>query len=855
MKQFEAYRPFPVDYSQEASHKELVEGCAAGHSVQSIVVCESKARKVSCNVRPGRARVGVMSRMPTRCLRGVLGIGILCLIACTEPPATIEKVRALHAAGRYQESIEPLRQLVKAAPSDPERLYLYGHSLWSIGRVGLALWALQGAMEDPEYFLPAGKLYVKSMILNEAWDDAEAICDELLEGLGENTEILTLRAYARQGSRKNYEGAIEDADRVLELDPDNTDVLIPRTVSLLALERVEEAGEALRELDELYRDESLDIQGSPKFCTAGAVFAMEKGEEDLARERFEHCLKEFPTSSILLSKSIGFFDARNDLDRSIEIIERALEIEPESQGLRDDLAIRLDAMKRREDAVRLLEAGTESESAIARIKAWVSLAGFHISTGKTDESVRAYEEALRLMSTESPDLDFRYADALIQAGRYDDALALADRMSVAPHRSLIRGRSFLEMGDPVRSLENLSEGNRLWPNNAVARYYTAVAAERAGDIDRAIEEYRYAVRIEPSATDAALRLANYYVALGEDRSAISTLSMGADGNSKAVAMQLLAARIMAKLGILNQAPRPFASWLASPPILATGSVAIARGIQDRDGAQKAIAYLENRAKLDLTKPRDAAVLTYLIEWLPRVGRAGDALALARASREAHPDVAIFQALHAEALANTDTAPPTQVIAAYEKALEMEDAQLIAIRGLARMLASVGNDDLRAIELYRKSIELDPSEATGPKALAVTLTSLGRLDEAAAVLERLSQEQPWDPNHALLLADLPLDLGGESQRVRAKRMADRARRLDERSGDLAPRLETIETRLETAKPKPKGITAFEGGLRDQPAAERNRALRKIFSGIPAFSTQDSAAARSSTSQTRRIRVSV
>jgi tetratricopeptide (TPR) repeat protein len=842
MKQFEAYGPFPVDFSSETSRTEFIEGCTASRSAQSIVVCESKSRKVSLALWLRHARIGVMWRMSTRCLPRVLGIGILCLIACTEPRATIEEVRALHAAGRYQESIEPLRQLVKAAPSDPERLYLYGYSLWSIGRVGLALWALQGAMEDPEYFLPAGKLYVNSMILNEAWDDAEAICDELLEELGENTEILTLRAYARQGSRKNYEGAIEDADRVLELDPDNTDVLIPRTVALLALERVEEAGEALRELDELYRDESLGIQGSPKFCTAGAVFAMEKGEEDLARERFEHCLEEIPTSPILLSKSIGFFDGRDDLDRSLEIIERALEIEPESQGLRDDLAIRLDSMKRREDAVRILEAGTESESTITRIKAWASLAGFRTSIGEMDEAVRAYEEARRILSTESPDLDFRYADALILAGRYDDALALADRMSVAPHRSLIKGRCFLQMGDPVRSLENLSEGNRLWPNNAVARYYTAVAAERVGDIDRAIEEYRYAVRIEPGTTDAALRLANYYIALGQDRSAISTLSMAADGNSEAFAMQLLAVRTMAKLGILNQAPRPLAAWLSSPPILAMGSVAIAQGIQDRDGVEKALAYLENRQKLDLTNPRNAAALTHLIQWLPRVDRAGDALALVEKSRETRPDLAIFQALYAEALANTD-ADPSQVIAAYERALEMEDAQLIAIRGLARMLASVGNDDLRAIELYRKSIELDPSEETGPKALAVTLMTLGRLDEAAGVLERLTQEHPWDAENALSMAEVLLDLGGESNRARARRMADRARRLDTGSGGaLAPRLESIETRLETAGPKAntREITALEGGLRDQPAPERNRALRKISSGMPAFSIQDSAA---------------
>ena len=55
-------------------------------------------------------------------------------------------------------------------------------------------------------------------------------------------------------------------------------------------------------------------------------------------------------------------------------------------------------------------------------------------------------------------------------------------------------------------------GCALWPDNAVARYYAARAAERLGDFDRAIDDYRYAIRAGIDDTDARYRLARLYEA-------------------------------------------------------------------------------------------------------------------------------------------------------------------------------------------------------------------------------------------------------------------------------------------------------------------------------------------------------
>jgi len=723
--------------------------------------------------------------------------GLALLSACVEASPSIEEVRQQQQAGQYAETVEPLRRLIEEAPDDPETLYLYGRALWSTGQFGFAMWPLKGAMVDPDYKLPAGILFVNSLMRNEAWRDAERVCNELLAELDEDSvDLLTMRASARQGSRANYEGAIEDADRVLELEPDNTDVLIPRTVSLLALGRVEEAGEALRELDALYRDGSLGLTGSPKFCTAGAVFAMEKGEEELAVERFDRCLEEFPADSLLLSNVVDFYDRRRDFDRTLEILTRALEAEPESQALRDNLAMRLHGAGREEDALAVLLEATEQPAIIPRIRAWLSAGAFYSSIDMMDEAIAAYEQAMALLSARTPDVDLRYADALVRAQQFEKALAWAEGMDVAAHRSMIRGRALLEMGETAPALESLSEGNRFWPNNAVARYYTAVAAERLGLIDRAVEEYRYSIRIEPDSTDAVIRLAHTYIALGESSTALNTLSLTSFDHPDATEILALKGRIMSRQGVFKTAPRQFVSLFSQPGFRGRGMAALAQGIFDRSGPKAAVAYLEAAEDLDLTDPRAVDAVAKLVDWLPKVGRADDAVELTARAREAHPGEPDFWALHGQALSNTDAAPTRVVRSAFEKALELEEDNAIALRGLAKALAPFEDRAEEALELYRRAIARDPQDESASEALARLLRSMGRTKESVPVLERLVREQPWDASGILLLVEMRLDAGtsDRAQWAGSRELLDRARRLRYGARGAGARIENLEARL-------------------------------------------------------------
>ncbi|MGH7337530.1 MAG: tetratricopeptide repeat protein, partial [Myxococcota bacterium] len=203
-------------------------------------------------------------------MEAVLALAFASTIGCG-PSHPLEQVRALQDESRdFAASIDPLRELIRSRPDDPEVHFRYGLALLATGQQALAVWPLQKAASFPEWERRAVLPLARAFVATGSYDDAIELCGRALQHDADDVEALLLRAFARIQARRDYEGALADADRVLELDPDNSEALVPRTVALLALERVEEAGVALDAIESLYRDESLGLHGSPELCTAQA---------------------------------------------------------------------------------------------------------------------------------------------------------------------------------------------------------------------------------------------------------------------------------------------------------------------------------------------------------------------------------------------------------------------------------------------------------------------------------------------------------------------------------------------------------------------------------------------------------
>src|SRR5262245_47324764 len=120
-------------------------------------------------------------------------------------------------------------------------------------------------------------------------------------------------------------------------------------------------------------------------------------------------------------------------------------------------------------------------------------------------------------------LRFAYADTLVQAERFEQAMQVADQIEQPALRDLIRGRVLLGQGDAKGALSAFEAGIRLWPNNPASRFLAGQAAERAGDFERATSEYRESIRAGAAQTKAGLALGELYAVRGDHAGALDAL--------------------------------------------------------------------------------------------------------------------------------------------------------------------------------------------------------------------------------------------------------------------------------------------------------------------------------------------
>jgi len=720
----------------------------------------------------------------------VLGFVLpLSFVGCGSDP--VAEARLRQQRGEFGATLEPLRGIVERGTDDPEVFLLYGRALVGTGNASLALWPLRRAMEAPEFHARAGIALARAALRVGDHNEAIRTLTLVLERDPDNVQALVLRAQAYEKTRQNYEEAIADADRALELEPDNFDALIPRTTSLLLLERVEESAEALKELERRAAEREGD-DSSPHYCKVTAIFLkekaiFEKSEEGLevAEAQFQKCLEDWPSDPYVIQEAVDFFTMRGNQERVDEILRTSLEQDPSLRSVRLGLAMRLARNGKVDEAVELLSEPTASEDQIERAAAFLDLAGFHNQEGQRKEAVAAYEQAFEIVEEPSPELFFAYADALVLAGEYERALELVPRLPVAAHGALIEGRVHLERGDNEKALAALTRGIEAWPDNAIARYYAAVAAARLGDFARAIEEYRYSARADASATDARVRLARLYMAQGDFEYALAAVQHAVGRHAADLDMALVELEVLGSIGgFEGHPPVRLSKIIGESNAWARAVVALGKGIRRGDGLDAAIERMLVTDKLDFTEPQNSPVVRIAGLYLIEAGRGAEALAIAAAAVEAQPGdsaALVNQAI----LLDRAGADAAVVDAAFEKAAALAPDDPDLLLAMARR-AALGGDEAGAVALIDRAMTDEAEEEHYLQAAEVEVL-LGRKAEAEKRLEELLILVPFNGAAALRLAELQRDRG--APRSEAREWARRAVRFGggERASELLKEL--------------------------------------------------------------------
>jgi tetratricopeptide (TPR) repeat protein len=680
---------------------------------------------------------------------------LLASLSGCDAPSDIENVRALQESGRYEQSLEPLRRGLERDPDDLELHYRNGLALAQTGRPTQAVWSLRKAMEDSEWLQRAGLLLASAGLRAHNHELALDAVDQVLAEHPEDADALVMRANIRIAMRSQFEGALEDAERALELEPELRGALLARLIALLGLERGEEAAEALGEIELTADDESIDPRMAAQLCAARSVFAKEKGDPDAAAESFSECLEEFPTDSLVVDNALEFYDKAGDGERSIEVLRQLLEEQPLALSYRSQLAGRLRAAGQVSEAEQLLLEATERHEN-APEAAWVEVARHHAALEDYPAMAEAYERAVEVADDPTPDLRFVTADAFLLAQRLDDALAAGQALPLPVHRDLIVGRVHYERREMKEALERIEASLRLWPENAVARYYAALAAERLGDFDRAIEEYRYSIRSDAAATDARYRLAMLYEAEGRYALAVAAASSADRRVSTDPDATMIAIRAASSGGLQDRVKPLLTSLRGEDAMQARGLVALAEGTNRRLGPAAAAALLVDAKNLNLVHPGNAELLRALVIYRGSTGGDGRVSAALSAALKRHPDVADFHEIHGLRL-EFSRAPVAETRTAFERALEIKPDHERALLGLARLEAANGRVE-EALSLLARAIEASPESTAPLRAKAEVLIDAGRPEEAERALEELLHQNPYDGVAAATLASLQRDRG-------------------------------------------------------------------------------------------------
>jgi tetratricopeptide (TPR) repeat protein len=698
---------------------------------------------------------------------------LLGLAGCGSVESDLDEVRSLQDAGQFDASIAPLRKLLADEPDNAEANYRLGIALQQTGRPSLAVWPLQKAAASEEFAVQAGLMLASTLSANDSHEEAIRAAARVLELEPGNRIALYTRGQAYLAAGKP-ENALEDAAAMLEIDASDHRAALLRGSALIDLGRADEAEEIFRRLAN-EADESGNPTDAVRKCAALATFYRSREDIDQARSTYEACLAKYPTHPMLQQWVADFYVTIGEPDAAIALWRDAVAATPEDLTLRAKLADLLYAQGDVDQARTVL---TETVELFDTPEAWRMLASFERKTGNPKAAREALEQAMERTRNVSAPMRFALADMLIEEGDYERASEIAESLEEPAYRHLLRGAILLKQGDSKGALAAFDAGLRLWPNNAGARYLAGQAAQNLDDRERALAEYREAIRVDEEETDAALRMAELYFQVGEYSSAQQFAERHLRKRPYTdPSAHIIAARSAANLGRYERAETLLNDLRVKDPGNPTAYVEFAAVRRRSTGPEAALAVVME-SDLDLKDPANVDALRSVASDYVALGRSDDAIALVKAAVAAHPESPDLLDLEGRVLQRIDK--EDEAARAYEAALAQDESFAPALEALGTLARGSGDLD-GAIALFERAAAADPTRAESAYLAGQTRLMQGN---QAAAMERMEEALERDPSHLGANNDLAWLLASSGEQLdRALQLARRAVRVERNADTL------------------------------------------------------------------------
>lgn len=367
------------------------------------------------------------------------------------------------AQGKIPAAIKEYQQIVQHDPDDFSALNMLGDLLIRTGQEHEAVACFTRVADhyrEEGFALKAIAMYKKMDRLQPGGIEIAARLAPLYEMQGLMTDARTqylhiADAYTRGGHAGK---ALEVLRKIADLDPNNTEIRLKLAAG--------------------YERENFRNDAAEAFTHAGAQF-YGLGEFDFALDAYDHALKLIPHDRAALSGVTCTHIARGTADEVAELLERAVDVQPDDAELRSLLAHAYVAAEDADAAERATAALIEQEP--SSYKRVVEVIRLHLKSGNLDAAIRLLTANAELMLSGNEDA---------AVGELLDEMLARDPEQMAALGLLVRLYTWQHDGDKLRSaLERLAE-----------------AAEAAGLEDDERHALAQLVRLAPDHDQYRMRL-------------------------------------------------------------------------------------------------------------------------------------------------------------------------------------------------------------------------------------------------------------------------------------------------------------------------------------------------------------
>jgi predicted Zn-dependent protease len=746
----------------------------------------------------------------------------------------LEKGRAFLAAGNLDKARVEFRNALQIAPTDSEARFENGVVDEKLGNPREAAQFYQAAIDTDADNIAAraalGRLYLFGGEPEKSLETIKPSIDKHPD----DASLLTVRA-AADVQLKNLDGALNDAERAVQLAPDNEDA-----ISVLAgiYKREDQTAKA----QALLMDSIKRIPGTVDLRLTLAQVYSSMGKESEVEALLVDLVRIQPNEKSHRLRLAQFYARSNHIDEAEHVLREGVRALPDERELKTALVDFLAARRSRDAAEKELDtliAANPKDYALRFVQGQFYEQGKEfakaeavykhvIATADLDDAgltARNRLAALRIQSDDIPGAEKLIAEVLAKSPRDNDAL-------------ILRGNLALAKNEPRAAIADLRAVLRDQPNAMGVMRALARAHLANGEPALAEETIRRAVETNPKDPGARLDLAQLLTQLGKPDQAkpvIEELVKQQPNNPQALDAQFKIALATKDLVTAESAADAI---VATQPKSGVGYYYQGAVAQAQNRPLDALRLYSTAADLqpDTQEPLQAAtqVLVGLKRTPEALKRLDDAIAR-------YPQNPVAPNIKGEVLLSTQRA--ADAASAFKIAIERAPKWVVPYRNLA-IAQLADHDSSGAIATLQSGIDKSDGAEALQTELAALDERLGKPDDAMQVYEAALRRNPTSDiasnNLAMLLVTYRKD---PASLERAKELSARFASSNNPSfldtygwvlykrGDAAAAVSVLQTVLTKTSESPVSLyhLGMAEALAGQPDAARDNLARSLQSG--------------------------